>query len=149
MYQPPSQPQWQQPQPQYPVPGEYTGYYPEQRQVDQYPFPTPPPYQQYPPVVQQPQGQYGYPQQQWRPQPYYPQQQMYYPYPQQQVQVNINTMAVQRPQIATWIRILYFLLIGWWLGLLWASVALGLIVTIIGAPVGFVMLAMMGKILFL
>ncbi len=36
-------------------------------------------------------------------------------------------------------RLVYFLLIGWWVSLLWANVAWFLCVTIIGLPIGIVM----------
>lgn len=38
------------------------------------------------------------------------------------------------------VRALYFLLIGWWLSLLWAGIAWLLCITIIGLPIGVLML---------
>jgi uncharacterized membrane protein YccF (DUF307 family) len=43
-------------------------------------------------------------------------------------------------QLAWPVRALYFLVVGWWLSLLWAGVAWVLCATIIGLPIGVVML---------
>ncbi|PSP61204.1 hypothetical protein BRC77_13735 [Halobacteriales archaeon QH_8_64_26] len=44
------------------------------------------------------------------------------------------------------IRIIWFLLIGWWLGPLWAIIALLCMVSIIGTPLGAWMLATTGYV---
>ena len=104
--------------------------------------------QQYPPRPpwQQPQQQQPY-----YPRPQYPQQypspqQPWMQSPQQQPQLTVNVARQETPMV---IRLLYFLFIGWWLGLLWVSIAVCLICTIIGAPAGFIMLAMTGKVMLL
>lgn len=51
-----------------------------------------------------------------------------------------KTKYVSAPQVSWLIRGLYFLLIGWWLSLLWAGIAWLLCITIIGLPVGVLML---------
>src|SRR5204863_6660980 len=77
--------------------------------------------------------------------PMYPpqMQQPMYPYPPgqplmmpQQV-VNVN---VQQHQHGLFIRALYFLFIGWWAGLIWLNMVYFFIVTIIGLPIGLIML---------
>jgi len=99
----------------------------------------------------QPQWQ-GQPQQRWTPPPpqFYPPRPVPLPYqpypPQQQPQLTVNVARQETPMV---IRLLYFLFIGWWLGLLWVSIAVCLICTIIGAPAGFIMLAMTGKVMLL
>jgi uncharacterized membrane protein YccF (DUF307 family) len=66
-----------------------------------------------------------------------------YPYPPaqpvmmpQQV-VNVN---IQQNQPGLFIRALYFLFIGWWAGLIWLNIGYFFVVTIIGLPVGLIML---------
>lgn len=101
----------------------------------------PPPVQQpmYPPPMQQPM----YPPQMQQPM-YSPQmQQPMYLYPPvqpvmmpQQV-VNVN---IQQNQPGLFIRALYFLFIGWWAGLIWLHVGYFFVMTVIGLPVGLIML---------
>jgi uncharacterized membrane protein YccF (DUF307 family) len=55
--------------------------------------------------------------------------------PQQVVNVNI-----QQNQPGLFIRALYFLFIGWWAGLIWLNIGYFFVVTIIGLPVGLIML---------
>jgi Inner membrane component domain len=87
---------------------------------------------------------------QYQPPPQQYQQPYPYPYPQQmQPQIIINNTInpqqmmyrpmYHRPQINVWIRLLYFLLLGWWLGMVWIMLALFLICTIIGLGVGVLM----------
>ena len=47
---------------------------------------------------------------------------------------------VSRPQTPWLFRAVYFIVIGWWFSLLWASVAWLLCITIIGLPLGVLML---------
>ncbi len=73
-------------------------------------------------------------------QPYpYQQQMMYYPPAPQPVIINNmmqqTTINNRTRQINALVRTLYFLFIGWWLGLMWIGIALGLCCTIIGFPV--------------
>jgi len=70
--------------------------------------------------------------------------------PQVAVQTNvILQQTYQRQQLSFTIRALYFLFIGWWLGIIWAMFAIGLCLTIIGAPIGILMLNMLPTILTL
>ena len=93
----------------------------------------------YPPPAQQP--MYPSPMQQ----PMYPpqMQQPMYPYPPAQAPmmpqqvVNVN---IQQNQPGLFIRALYFLFIGWWAGLIWLNIGYFFVVTIIGLPVGLIML---------
>ncbi len=115
-WRPLSPPQWQ-PQPQQGYPG-----------------------QPQPPLVWQPQPPQGYPGQPM----YAPQmQQPMYPYPPvqspmmpQQI-VNVN---IQQHQHGLFIRALYFLFIGWWAGLIRLNIGYFFVVTIIGLPIGLIML---------
>ncbi len=61
---------------------------------------------------------------------------------------NIMVMQ-QRQQLSFLIRALYFCFIGWWFGIAWAVVALCLIITIIGAPIGLLMLNALPTVLTL
>lgn len=130
---------YQQQQPSKPLQQQLQQEYEQPLQTVQPTMPTMPPQQQgyFQPSV---------PMQQ--PQPYY-QPPMYAPL-QPQVNVMVNQMiGVRRRQTSMAVRVLYFLFIGSWLGLLWGMTALFLICTFIGAPVGLVMLGKTGKILFL
>lgn len=51
-----------------------------------------------------------------------------------------KSMFVSAQQPPWLVRALYFLLIGWWLSLLWAGIAWLLCITIIGLPIGVLML---------
>ena len=55
--------------------------------------------------------------------------------PQQIVNVNI-----QQHQHGLFVRALYFIFIGWWAGLIWLNVGYFFVLTIIGLPLGLVML---------
>jgi hypothetical protein len=158
--QDPSRPIQQQ---EYPFPY-YTG-----QPIAQYP-PMPPQhvqsqqpgYQQIP-MQQQVQGYPGYFPQQGYQQPGYPQQSMQsvgpYPYPQQPYpsmpaqQIIIHNQMTQvssgSQSPSPLIRILWFCLIGWWVGFMWVGIALSLCATFIGLPVGILMLAKTGKVFFL
>jgi Inner membrane component domain len=133
-HQQPPEGTWQ-PQPPQGYPGQPM-YAPQMQQ------PTyPPPAQQpmYPSPMQQPM----YPPQ--MQQPMYPpqMQQPMYPYPPAQAPmmpqqvVNVN---IQQNQPGLFIRALYFLFIGWWAGLIWLNIGYFFVVTIIGLPVGLIML---------
>src|SRR6266704_3095687 len=146
MQQPPPYNQWQQPQ-----------WPPQQQPWQPQPQSDPPPWQDQPssgyPPQQQPfyppmQPPYGAP-----PVPYpYP-----YPYPppmMPQVAMQTNVIVQQQPtyqreQLSFLVRALYFCFIGWWLGIVWATFALTLIFTIIGAPIGILMLTMLPTIMTL
>ncbi|HZY45793.1 MAG TPA: hypothetical protein VFF70_13720, partial [Anaerolineae bacterium] len=43
----------------------------------------------------------------------------------------------QRPQINLLVRIVYFVLIGWWLSAIWMELAYAVCATIVGMPIGF------------
>jgi hypothetical protein len=121
--------------------GYANGYQPQQFQSPGYPPPqaVPP---QYPP-----QPQMGYPQQMM---PQYPQQPMMQPQmmmPQMNVNVNIGN---QRPQqISMLVRMIYFVFVGWWLGMFCLGVALSLCCSIIGLPIGLMILNRLGAIMTL
>ncbi len=117
-------PQWQQLQP----------WSPQQHQYPQHPY--------YP-------SQPHYPQQ-WQPQPYY--SQPYYPPPMpQQMTMNqfVNVTNMRTQQYSCLLRALYFMFIGWWLGLIWAIIAVLFCATIIGLPIGMVMFNFLPAVLTL
>ena len=45
--------------------------------------------------------------------------------------------------------LIYFLFIGWWVGLTWLSLALMAMCTIIGIPIGIIMLKYLPQVTFL
>jgi len=72
--------------------------------------------------------------------------------PQVAMQTNVIVQqqpTYQREQLSFLVRALYFCFIGWWLGIVWATFALTLIFTIIGAPIGILMLTMLPTIMTL
>lgn len=113
-------------------------------------------YQQQPPQQPYyPPQQTGYPPQQPMPPQYqqgpYPQQQMMYPQPMMapQTQVNVN-IGYQRPQqISMLVRFIYFCFVGWWIGMFWLGIALGFCCSIIGLPIGLMMLNRLGAVMTL
>jgi uncharacterized membrane protein YccF (DUF307 family) len=52
----------------------------------------------------------------------------------------------QRPM---WVRVVYFILVGWWLGAVWLAVAWFLSITIIGLPIAVLMYDRVGGIMTL
>lgn len=137
-----SQPYAQYPQqmpPQYPPPQPYA----------QQPYPQPA-MPQYPPQQpQMPYAQQGYAS--------YPQQSM--PgYPPQQINVMVNNVnsayaglvaPMRPPQTSMAVRMIYFVCIGWWLGMFWLGMALVFCCTIIGMPIGIMMLNRLPAVLTL
>src|SRR5579859_5024501 len=119
-------------------------------------YPPPQPTSQPPEGTWQPQPQQSYaqyPPQRWQQQPpqgyagqpmYAPQmQQPMYPYPPvqplmmpQQI-VNVN---IQQHQHSLFVRALYFFFIGWWAGLIWLNIGYFFVLTVIGLPIGLLML---------
>ena len=97
----------------------------------------------------------GYPPPPGYPQPYYqPGPPPGYPAPPPPIIINndnTNTVVVQggRRGPSFGVRFLYFCLIGWWLGCGWLLIAGLLMASIIGLPIGIVMLAMTPKVFFL
>ncbi len=157
-YQPPNNEHWQasspkdEPQPESTYEQGYRTmppqYYPPLQNYFTPGYP-PQPYQPYAqqPYLMQPPPQYmqqpfSY-QQQTQPPMMYPQQMMP---PQIVINNNMNQTVqpqmmypVQRQQVDAWIRILYFLLVGWWAGIYWVLFALIFCCTIIGIPLGILM----------
>ena len=134
----PLQPSPPQPQ-QFQQPG-----YPQPQQMPGYPPQTPP--MAYPP--QQPMG---YPQQQMMmPQMGY-QQPMMQPQMMMMPQMNVNVnVGNQKPeQVNMLVRIIYFCFVGWWLGMFCLSFALSCMVTIIGIPLGLLIINRLGFIMTL
>lgn len=122
LYPSPAQPGMPQPYPPsqgYPVPG-----YPQQQ------APYAPPSQPYPP---------GYPQQQM---PYSP------PQP-QMMQSNIHVNVQQQGGPGFLVRALYFLFVGWWLGLVWLHIGFMLCCLVVTLPLGLIMLNRMPQIMTL
>src|SRR6266568_6821629 len=119
-----SSPQWQTPSRPSQQPPEGTWQPPLQ------PLPPPPYPQQYPPQMQQP-GMY-------------PPAQPIMVMPQQIVNVNI-----QQKQHGLFMRALYFIFIGWWAGLFWLNMGYFFVLTVIGLPVGLLMLNRLPTVLTL
>ena len=152
MQHPPERPPYTHPQVQYPL---HTPPLSERRPPLIYPqqpmfYAPQPPMPNPQPMYYSPQG-YPLP-----PQPY-PMQQQPVPYPQpyflpQQMMaqnyVMVN-MQVNKPQVNFLIRVIYFFCVGWWLGMCWISIALLLCMSIIGLPVGVMMLNYLPAILTL
>lgn len=111
------------------------------------------------------------PQTQWQPpqQPYPPQylpqgipgQQIYTPQMQQPIYPNppaqpimmmpqqIVNVNIQQHQHGLFVRALYFIFIGWWAGLIWLNIGYFFVLTIIGLPLGLVMLNRLPAVLTL
>jgi len=53
------------------------------------------------------------------------------------------------PQLPLWIRAIWFLVIGWWLGAIYLSVAWILCVIVIGLPIGLLMFNRVGAVMTL
>lgn len=64
--------------------------------------------------------------------------------PQQIVNVNI-----QQNQPGLFVRALYFIFIGWWAGLFWLNIGYFFVLTVIGLPVGLMMLNRLPAVLTL
>ncbi|WP_144011990.1 YccF domain-containing protein [Deinococcus sp. LM3] len=54
---------------------------------------------------------------------------------------NVAAVSNVRQHPSTIIRLLYFLFIGWWAGFIWVGVALLLCISVIGLPIGLLMLS--------
>jgi Inner membrane component domain len=59
---------------------------------------------------------------------------------------NVNTA---RPTLGIIVRLLYFVFIGWYVGFVWMGAALAICCTIIGIPIGVLMLAKTKEAFFL
>jgi uncharacterized membrane protein YccF (DUF307 family) len=66
-----------------------------------------------------------------------------------QANVNVTMGYQQKPQVSMLVRMIYFCLIGWWLGLFCIGVALSLCCSIIGLPLGLMILNRIGAIMTL
>lgn len=66
--------------------------------------------------------------------------------PVMQQNVNVN---IQTKQTSFFVRILYFLFIGWWLGFFWLNLGYFLCLTVVGLPLGLVMLNCLPQVLTL
>lgn len=64
--------------------------------------------------------------------------------PQQIVNVNI-----QQQQTSMFVRIVYFLFVGWWAGWIWLNIGYFFVLTVIGLPVGLIMLNRLPTVLTL
>ena len=94
-----------------------------------------------PPVVQQPTQPVSQPVQQYAPQPPQPYQQpQQYAAPPQTYRPPAPLVAIHVREHGLFVRALYFLFIGWWFGLFWALLSWFMYATIIGAPLGAVMM---------
>jgi hypothetical protein len=60
-----------------------------------------------------------------------------------------NNVSTTRPTLGIIVRLLYFVFIGWYVGFFWLGVALAICCTIIGIPVGVLMLAKTKEAFFL
>jgi uncharacterized membrane protein YccF (DUF307 family) len=49
---------------------------------------------------------------------------------------NGSTMVIRPPQVNLFLRIVYFIFVGWWASLVWAIIGYLLCLTFIGLPVG-------------
>lgn len=147
-----SVPQQPMPPQQMPQQAYYPSAFPQQQgqQQPQQPLQNNPMQQMYMPQAQYPLQQWQQPLQPLQNNPmqppmYAPQmQQPGYPYqgvqpvimmPQQVVNVNI-----QNRQHGLFVRALYFFFIGWWAGLIWLNIGYFFVMSIIGLPVGLMML---------
>jgi uncharacterized membrane protein YccF (DUF307 family) len=63
------------------------------------------------------------------------------------VNVNVNVAGVA--QLPLLVRALYYIFVGWWVGALWAHLAYFLCVTILGLPLGIMMLHLLPAVLTL
>ena len=69
-----------------------------------------------------------------------------YPYTQAQQTVNVN---VQQHQPGFFVRALYFIFIGWWAGWIWLNIGYFFVLTVIGLPLGLLMLNRLPAVLTL
>ena len=112
-----------------------------------YPTPAPP----YTPVAQ---PAYTAPVYQQQP-VYAPPPPVYMPQIVQQVNVVQQTTSTAAPVYyvnpgpSMLVCVIYFLFVGWWVGLTWLFIALGLMCTIIGIPIGVIMLRYLPQVTFL
>lgn len=122
----------------------YQPQYPPQQPAPGLAYPQPmPPQQVVPPSFAYPQQGYGMPQQ----------QMMMPPQPQQiNVMVN-NSVGVAGPSVRrhppTAIRLIYFLCIGLYLGMFWLGLAVFFMCTIVGIPLGVMMLKQVPTVMLL
>lgn len=63
------------------------------------------------------------------------------------VNVNVNVAGIQQRPLL--IRAVYYIFVGWWVGYLWASLAYFFCLTILGLPLGIVMLNLLPMVLTL
>ena len=91
------------------------------------------------PVAQQPPQPVSQPVQQYTPQPPQPPQQQYAAPPQHYQPPSLQVVMHVREH-GLFVRALYFLFIGWWFGLFWALASWVMYASVIGAPLGAVMM---------
>ncbi len=91
------------------------------------------------PVAQQPPQPPSQPVQQYTPQPPQPPQQQYAAPPQRYQPPSLQVVMHVREH-GLFVRALYFLFIGWWFGLFWALASWVMYASVIGAPLGAVMM---------